>query len=107
MRWSIMEKPPLCLCFPCILYYLGGYVYPTSETQSYPILQAKGFTIDEQRQISEEWYWVAVERETAVKDYLNGYVTFQDGCWWRPPPRPPGERSSRSTPASSVSGPST
>lgn len=73
-----MERP-LCLCFPCILYYLGGYIYPRVEHQYYPILDQKGFTETEQRAIAEEWYWVAIERETAVKDYLDGYVTFHDG----------------------------
>ncbi|KAF2163344.1 hypothetical protein M409DRAFT_26381 [Zasmidium cellare ATCC 36951] len=66
-----MDKP-LCLCFPCILNYLGGYVFPRFEHQYYPILSQKGFTEKEQAAIAEEWYWVAVERETAVKDYLNG-----------------------------------
>ncbi|KXT11292.1 hypothetical protein AC579_1669 [Pseudocercospora musae] len=78
----------LCLCFPCILHYLGGYIYPSAENQYYPELQRRGFTMSEQRQIAEEWYWVAFERETAVKDYLRGYVTFRDGCWWRPAPSP-------------------
>lgn len=81
-----MERPSLCLCFPCILHYLDGYIYPRAETQYYPVLQRKGFTQDEQVAIAEEWYWIAFERETAVKDYLNGYVTFVDGCYWRPPP---------------------
>ena len=84
--YRTMEKPSLCLCFPCILYYLDGYIYPRAEHQYYPVLQKKGFTRDEQRAIAEEWYWVAFERETAVKDYMNGYVTFHDGCYWRPPP---------------------
>ena len=52
---------PLCLCFPCILYYLGGYVYPQLENQVYPVLQQKGFTKSDQRAIAEEWYWIAVE----------------------------------------------
>ncbi|EME45419.1 hypothetical protein DOTSEDRAFT_170804 [Dothistroma septosporum NZE10] len=81
-----MEKSSLCLCFPCILYYLDGYIYPRAEHQFYPVLLRKGFTRDEQLAIAEEWYWVAFERETAVKDYMNGYVTFTDGCTWRPPP---------------------
>ncbi|KAF2214136.1 hypothetical protein CERZMDRAFT_96162 [Cercospora zeae-maydis SCOH1-5] len=93
----------LCLCFPCIISYLGGYIYPTRENQFYPALQQKGFTLTEQRQIAEEWYWVAFERETAVKEYMAGHVTFRDGCWWRPPPLRP--RSVASTPSSaSVTG---
>ncbi|CAK1365167.1 hypothetical protein CB0940_08781 [Cercospora beticola] len=98
-----MDKT-LCLCFPCIISYLGGYIYPTRENQFYPALQHKGFTLTEQRLIAEEWYWVAFERETAVRDYLRGYVTFRDGCWWRPPP-PPRANSMASTPSSaSVTG---
>lgn len=75
-----MERT-LCLCFPCILSYMGGYVYPRAEDQKYPELQGKGFSLKEQQQIAEEWYWIAFERETAVKDYLRGLVTFRDGCW--------------------------
>lgn len=77
----------LCLCFPCILMYLDGFIVPNTEHQIYPELQRKGFSPAEQRAIAEEWYWIAVERETAIRDYLEGYVTFHDGCWWRPPPQ--------------------
>ncbi|KAK4623617.1 hypothetical protein CLAFUW4_06362 [Fulvia fulva] len=96
-----MDKPSLCLCFPCILHYLEGYIYPRSEQQHYPVLQRKGFTREQQQAIAEEWYWVAFERETAVKDYMNGFVTFHDGCYWRPPPV--WEPSSSSTPGASSS----
>lgn len=85
---SAMDKP-LCLCFPCLLYYLGGYIESVSEDQFYPVLEIKGFSDAEQNRIASEWYWVSFERETAVKDYLEGYVTFRDGCWWRPPPQLP------------------
>ncbi|CZT25119.1 uncharacterized protein RCC_10848 [Ramularia collo-cygni] len=79
----------LCLCFPCLIFYLGGYIPSRSEDQFYPTLENKGFSASDKKAIAEEWYWVSFERETAVKDYLEGYVTFTDGCWWRPPPRPP------------------
>jgi hypothetical protein len=83
-----MDNGP-CLCFPCIIFYLDGYVWPTKETQVYPQLARKGFTKAQQRDIAEEWYWVALERETAVMEYLNGYGTLSDGCWWRRPPPGP------------------
>ncbi|SMQ48744.1 unnamed protein product [Zymoseptoria tritici ST99CH_1A5] len=99
------EGEGLCLCFPCILSYLGGYVYPVSERQFYPQLQQKGFSPQEQWAIAEEWYWIAFERETAVHEYLRGIVNFRDGHWWRPPPAPMlmQDPSTVSTPASSTS----
>ncbi|KAF1822471.1 uncharacterized protein K489DRAFT_371301 [Dissoconium aciculare CBS 342.82] len=85
---TTMDNGP-CLCFPCIISYLDGFVWPTKETQVYPQLQRKGFSKAQQREIAEEWYWVAMERETAVMDYLNGYGTLSDGCSWRRPPPGP------------------
>ena len=95
----------LCLCFPCIISYLGGYVYAKKETQYYPILERKGFSSKQQKQIAEEWYWISFERETQVNDYMRGQANLRDGCFWRRPPPPPLHRPTTTSPASS-SGPS-
>jgi len=86
--------------------YLDGFIYPESDNQVYPVLQRKGFTLAQQKAIAEEWYWIAFERETAVRDYLEGYGNLQDGCWWRPPPVPPSQlrHSVIAAPPSSSSG---
>ncbi|EGP82101.1 uncharacterized protein MYCGRDRAFT_97875 [Zymoseptoria tritici IPO323] len=63
-----------CLCIPCILNYLGCYIHPVSERQYYPELQ--GFSREDQLDIAFEWYWIAVERETDVLQYLYGTASF-------------------------------
>ncbi|KJX96365.1 hypothetical protein TI39_contig645g00001 [Zymoseptoria brevis] len=95
------DDEDLCLCFPCILSYLGCYVEAFHERQYYPELQEKGFSQEQQAAIAEEWYWISVERHTAIWKYLNGVGTLGDGCAWRPPPVPALMVHSRSTAVSS------
>ncbi|EGP82217.1 uncharacterized protein MYCGRDRAFT_97749 [Zymoseptoria tritici IPO323] len=94
------DDEDLCLCFPCILSYLGRYIEASSERQCYPELQAKGFSQEQQLAIAEEWYWISVERHTAIQDYLHGVGILGDGCAWRPPPVSALTMRPRSPPAS-------
>ena len=85
--WDHIE---LCLCVPCLIFYIGGYIEPDAPETVYPRLAKRGFNRSEQEAIGEEWYEVCIELHCTIIGYANGDPIFKQmdfGCVWHQPGR--------------------
>ena len=78
----------LCLCVPCLIFYIGGYIEPTAPATIYFRLARRGFTLSEAQKICEEWFEICVELHLTIVGYVKGDPEFKKcnfGCVWQQP----------------------
>jgi hypothetical protein len=83
-----LDEIDLCLCFPCILVYIGEYIYPETPESVYPYLARRGFALNEQQIIGEEWFDINVELHVTIIGYVNSdprCMSMDFGCVWKQP----------------------
>ena len=79
-----------CVCFLCILFYIGQYIRPETPDSIYPFLAKRGFNINEQETIGEAWYDLHLDLDMYIVGYVDGDPECRArdfSCEWKRPGR--------------------